>query len=381
MNSGIRRIAVAVQYKPEQLVEHLQSVWCRSWPNPNEFVELWRARTGSLDTAEYAGTADAVYKNIGRIRLLRPRHVLILAGDHIYKQDYRALIAEHERRGAEVTVSCVEVPLKEASRFGVMDVNEAGEIHAFLEKSADPPCLPNDPTRALASMGIYVFNTEVLLDALEQDAARDSSRRDFGGDIIPHLVGRCRLFAHRYSLSCVAPKNAREPYWRDVGTIEAYWQASIDIVRKGSNLDLDDESWPTGPRRLRWRTAKSPFDKAPTKGTIIDSVLAAGTSVGSSAIVEESVLLPGCRVSEGARLRRCIVADGSVIPGGLVVGEDAEKDARRFHRTATGITIVTPQMLARLSVPTDDFVPMMINAQSENSRHTLTRKEEHALAG
>jgi glucose-1-phosphate adenylyltransferase len=365
INSGIRKVGVATQYCAYDLIDHVQRAWGFLHRGLDEFIELWPAQQQTADSGWYAGTADAVYRNIDLIRRHRPQHVLVLAGDHIYKQDYGALIAEHIERGAEATVSCVEVPREEARRFGVIDVNEGDEIVSFLEKPSTPPGLPDNPSRSLVSMGIYVFDTEVLLAALRADAKQPESSHDFGRDILPGLVGRCRLFAHRFHRSCVMPAGANEPYWRDVGTLDAYWDASMDLVRPRPALDLYDPEWPLWTAQIQRPPARLVFDSNERAANITNAIIAEGCTVNggtvrnaqlfhdvhldSFSLVEDTVVLPGCSIGARARVRRAVLAPGCVVPEGAVIGEDAVSDARHFHCTPSGIVVVTPRMLARLA--------------------------------
>lgn len=365
INSGIRRIAVATQYRAHELIHHIQRTWSFLRPELSEFVELWPAQqqTGSCDW--YAGTADAVYQNIELIRRHAPRYVLILAGDHVYKQDYRILLSDHVESGADVTISCVEVPREDGRRFGVMNVDGSDAITSFLEKPVSPPGLADDPSRCLASTGIYLFNTEVLIAALREDASRADSSHDFGRDIIPALLTHYRVGAHRLSHSCIASSaSGREPYWRDIGTIDAYWQANMDLVWAPELLNLYDESWRIWTHQEDCPPARFISTDNEKQAIITDSIIGNGsvvngayirrsilsnkTRVGTSAQVIESLVLPGCEIGADARLHRCILAEDCKIPPGLIVGENYESDNQWFHRTPAGVTMITPAMLARL---------------------------------
>jgi len=366
INSGIRRIGVATQYRAHSLLHHVQRTWGYLRHEMGEFVELWPAQQQTANGDWYAGTADAVFQNIHLILAHRSRYVLILAGDHVYKQDYRALIADHMERDAEVTVSCVEVPREDAHRFGVIEIGKNNEIVRFIEKSRSSPTLPDDPSRSLASMGIYLFNTDVLIDALREDAKKMPSRHDFGRDILPSLIGQRRLFAHRFSYSCVVSKETGDSYWRDVGTIDAYWEANMDLVRSHPPLDLYDSHWPIWSHQEQ-RPGGRVVDDGQAAGAILNSIISDGcvvsggtvrrsvlfgnTHVGAASVVEDAVLLPGSHIGPRARVSRAILAPGCRVPPGLVIGENAEDDNRRFERSVGGITIVTPRMLARLKSP------------------------------
>jgi glucose-1-phosphate adenylyltransferase len=366
INSNIRRIAIATQYRAHELIHHVQRTWGFLRPELSEFVELWPAQQQNGNSDWYAGTADAVYQNIELLRHHAPRYVLILAGDHVYKQDYRYLIADHIESGADVTISCVEVPREDGQRFGVMNVDGSDFITHFLEKPANPPGLADDPSRCLASTGIYLFNADVLLAALRDDANRDDSTHDFGRDIIPALLSQYRVGAHRLSHSCVvSAANGREAYWRDVGTIDAYWQANMELVWSPDMLNLYDENWRIWSHQencapVRFVSADNEkhaivTDSIVGNGCVVHgayvrcSVLSPYTEVSTGAQMVECVVLPHCEIGADARLHLCILAEDCKIPAGLVVGEDDGADNHWFHRTAGGVTVITPAMLARWS--------------------------------
>lgn len=364
VNSGIRRIAVPTQYKAHTLIHHIQRGWGFFRAEINEFVELWPAQQQTSEESWYRGTADAVFQNLEMVRRHNPDYILVLAGDHVYRQDYSRLIAQHIRRRADCTVSCVEVPRAEAREFGVVGVDDQDNIVSFQEKPADPPGIPDKPDRAFASMGIYVFNADFLIRQLEEDAANPSSDHDFGKNIIPRLVGKARLVAHRFSDSCVMTPGAAEPYWRDVGTVDAYWSANVDLTTITPELDLYDEAWPIWTYQLQKPAAKFVFDSNERRGMAVDSVVSAGcvisgaavrrsllfscVRVNSYSIVEDSVVLPEADIGRHCRIRKAIIGTGCRVPEGLVVGEDPEEDARRFHRTEGGVTLVTKSMLEAL---------------------------------
>ncbi|VBB68661.1 Glucose-1-phosphate adenylyltransferase [invertebrate metagenome] len=370
INSGIRQIAVLTQYKAHTLIQHIQRGWGFLRAEINEFVELWPAQQ-QLDTAVwYQGTADAVYQNLQLIRSRMPQYILVLAGDHVYKQDYSRLLAYHMEKGADVTISCLEVPLQDAVGFGVVGVDGADRITSFIEKPKAPPAIPSRPECAFASMGIYVFNTAVLIRELEQDARDSSSSHDFGKDIIPNLVARSgKVVAHRFADSCVHCVVQREngqmaPYWRDVGTVDAYWAANIDLTTVTPELDLYDASWPIWTYQVQQPAAKFVFDSDDRRGTAVDSVLSAGcivsggtvrrsllfstVRVNSYSLVEDTVVLPCSDIGRHCILKKCIIGSNCRIPEGLIVGQDTEEDAKRFYRTDSGITLITAQMLIKL---------------------------------
>src|SRR3990170_8012114 len=365
VNSGIRRIGVVTQYKSHSLLRHLQRGWSFLRAEMNEFIELMPAQQRIDAEYWYRGTADAVYQNIDILRHYRPDFVVILAGDHVYKMDYSRMLAFHVERGADCTVACVEVPRLEARAFGVMAADGAGRITDFLEKPADPPAMAGRPDRALASMGIYVFDARFLYEQLARDLADPVSSHDFGRDIIPHVVGLGRAVAHRFAESCIAGAAETEPYWRDVGTVDAYWSANIDLTAINPALDMYDTAWPIWTHQEQLPPAKFVFDDDGRRGMAVDSLVSGGCIVSGSAVrhsllfskvrvnsyckVEGAVLLPAVEVGRRARLVNVVVDRGCRIPEGLVIGEDPEDDARRFYRTENGITLVTEDMLARLT--------------------------------
>ncbi|WP_237213508.1 glucose-1-phosphate adenylyltransferase [Falsiroseomonas oryziterrae] len=363
-NSGIRRIAVATQYKAHSLIRHLQRGWNFLRPERNESFDILPASQRTSETAWYEGTADAVYQNIDIVADLDPRHMVILAGDHIYKMDYEQMLAQHVESGADVTVGCVTVPRLEARGFGVMHVDAEDRIVEFMEKPADPPGIPGREDMALASMGIYVFETKLLFDQLRRDAATPGSQRDFGRDIIPWLVKNGKAVAHRFESSCVRSSAEAKPYWRDVGTVDAYWEANIDLTDIVPELDLFDRDWPIWTYAEITPPAKFVHDIDDRRGEAISSLVSGGCILSgasarrsllftgvhmhSFAKVEGAVLLPYVDVGRHARLRNVVVDRGVRIPDGLVVGEDPEEDARRFRRTEKGICLVTQKMLDAL---------------------------------
>lgn len=363
LNSGIRRIGVATQYKAHSLIRHLQRGWNFFRPERNEGFDILPASQRSGDSW-YAGTADALYQNIDIIEGYSPEYIIVLAGDHIYKMDYAPMLLQHAEQGADVTVGCIEVPRMEAIGFGVMHVDEADRIVAFVEKPADPPPMPDRPDMALASMGIYVFNTKFLIEQLHRDAADTTSQRDFGKDIIPYLVKHGKAVAHRFANSCVTSGAEREAYWRDVGTLDAYWEANIDLTAIIPALDLYDRNWPIWTYAEITPPAKFVHEEVGRRGEAISSLVSGGCIVSGAFLrqsllftgvhvhsysrVEQAVILPDADIGRGARLRNVIVEKGVRIPAGLVVGENAEDDARRFRRTDRGICLITQPMLDRL---------------------------------
>jgi glucose-1-phosphate adenylyltransferase len=364
INSGIRRIGVATQYKAHSLIRHLQSGWNFLRSERNESFDILPASQRISEFQWYEGTADAVYQNIDIIESHAPEYMVILAGDHIYKMDYELILQQHCETGADVTIACLEVPRMEAVGFGVMAVDEHDNVTAFVEKPADPPAIPGNPEIALASMGIYVFHTKLLFDELRRDAETPGSSRDFGKDIIPYLVKHGKAVAHRFSDSCVRSGSEVDAYWRDVGTVDAYWEANIDLTDVVPKLDLYDRSWPlwtysevTPPAKFvhaddgRRGEAVSSLvsgDCIISGSSIHRSLIFTGTRAHSYSMLDQAVILPHCVIGRGARLSKVVVDRGVEIPDGLVVGEDAESDAQRFRRTDTGVVLVTKSMIDRL---------------------------------
>ncbi len=364
LNSGIRRLAVATQYKAHSLIRHLQRGWNFLRPERNESFDILPASQRVSEDRWYMGTADAVYQNIDIIDGYAPEYLLILAGDHVYKMDYEKMLVQHVNSGADVTVGCVEVPAAEATGFGVMHVGEGDRIVEFFEKPARPPEMPDKPGWALASMGIYVFRRDLLNEQLRRDAADPHSSRDFGKDIIPHLVTHGKAVAHRFSASCVRGRAESADYWRDVGTVDAYWQANIDLTDVVPELDLFDQDWPIWTYGEITPPAKFVHDIDGRRGEAISSLVSGGCIVSGAIVrrsllftgvqvhsyshVENGVILPYVDVGRGARLHNVVVDKGVRIPEGLVVGEDPEADARRFRRTANGVCLITQPMLDAL---------------------------------
>ncbi|RAI59001.1 glucose-1-phosphate adenylyltransferase [Roseicella frigidaeris] len=364
LNSGVRRMAVATQYKAHSLIRHLQRAWTFLRPERNESFDILPASQRVSEHNWYLGTADAVYQNIDIIEDLAPRHIVILAGDHVYKMDYEVMLQQHLDRRADVTVSCMTVPRSEASAFGVVKVDAADRIVDFIEKPADPPGLPDAPESAFVSMGIYVFETRVLIEQLRRDAADPNSSHDFGKDIIPRMVREGSAQAHRFEESCVRSAMETSPYWRDVGTVDAYWEANIDLTDIVPPLDIFDKDWPIWTYGEVVPPAKFVHDVDGRRGEAISSLVSGGCIVSGAAArrsllftgvrlhsyaqIDGAVLLPGVDVGRHARLRNVVVDRGVHIPEGLVVGEEPALDARRFRRTDRGICLITQAMLDRI---------------------------------
>ncbi|MEP4197735.1 MAG: glucose-1-phosphate adenylyltransferase [Aliishimia sp.] len=366
VNSGIRRIGVATQYKAHSLIRHMQRGWSFFRAERNESLDILPASQQLGNDNWYKGTADAVTQNIDIIRGYGPKYVLILAGDHIYKQDYSFMIEEHVRSGAKVTVGCIAVPREEAKGFGVMAVDAKDKILEFVEKPADPPAMPDDPDHALASMGIYVFEAEYLYKVLEEDAANPESSNDFGNDIIPKIVTKGGARAHPFSRSCVMTGMETEPYWRDVGTIDAYWQANIDLTDFKPELDIYNSDWPIWTYSELTPPAKFIHNEEGRRGQAVSSMVSGGCIISGSSLyrcmlftgvkthsfsqLEGVVALPYAEVGRRAYLKNVVLDRGVKIPSGLVVGEDPKLDAQRFRRTAAGICLITQDMIDKLEL-------------------------------
>lgn len=365
INSGIRRIGVATQYQAHSLIRHMQRGWNFLRHERNESFDVLPASQRVSETMWYLGTADAVYQNLDIIEAYETRHIIILAGDHIYKQDYEIMLQQHVDQGADVTVGCLEVPRMEASAFGVMHVDDKDNILSFLEKPKNPPAMPGNPSKALASMGIYVFETKFLIDLLRRDAADPLSTHDFGKDIIPYIVKNGKAVAHHFSRSCVRSDMETAPYWRDVGTVDAYWEANIDLTEIVPELDLYDRDWPIWTYAEITPPAKFVHDDEGRRGQAISSLVSGGCIVSGSSLrrallftgvrvnsygaIENGVILPYAEVGRGARLKNVVLDSHVRIPEGLVVGEDPELDAKRFRRTEKGICLITQPMIDRIT--------------------------------
>ncbi len=364
LNSGIRRIGVVTQYKSHSLLRHLQRGWSFLRGEMNEFIDLLPAQQRVNEEHWYRGTADAVFQNIDILRSYDPEYVLVLAGDHIYKMDYSLMLLDHAALGAGCTVGCIEVPREEASAFGVMAVDEARKVTAFVEKPADPPSIPGRPGVTLASMGIYAFNADYLYRLLEEDLADPNSSHDFGKDIIPRVVAEGRAVAHPFSMSAIPSANGSEGYWRDVGTVDAFWSANLDLASISPELNIYDRDWPIWTHQEQLPPAKFVFDSDGRHGMAVNVLVSGGCIVSGSHVaasvlfsnvrihsfchIDQAVILPYSEVGENCRLTKVVIDRGCKIPAGMVIGEDAELDAQRFFRSDTGVVLVTHDMLAAL---------------------------------
>ena len=362
VNSGVRRVGVATQYKAQSLIRHLQQGWSFLDGRLGEFIEIMPAQQQLDESRWYQGTADAVYQNMREIRHVDPDYVLVLSGDHIYRMDYGRLLAAHVKCNADLSVACFEVPLSDAKSFGVMAVNDKGRIVDFEEKPANPKSIPSQPDRVYASMGIYVFNARFLFEQLRRDADDPKSSHDFGKDVIPHCVKRYHCCAQNFKDSCVQDID-KPAYWRDVGTLDAYWEANMDLVQVTPQLNLYDDRWPIWTWQPQSPPAKFIFDDEDRRGEAIDSMVSggcivsgakvrrsllfSGVQVHSYATVEDSVVLPGGNIGRHCVLKKCIVDRDCKLPEGMQIGVDAERDRKRFHVTASGLTLVTRTMLGQ----------------------------------
>ncbi len=364
VNSGIRRIGVATQYKSHSLIQHIQRGWSFLNGQFGEFVDLLPAQQRVSEEHWYQGTADAVFQNLDIIRESKCDFVLVLAGDHIYKMDYGKLLAFHVESKADMTVACLEVPIAEAAAFGVMDVDKDSRVVGFVEKPANPPSIPGNPEKSLASMGIYVFNSQFLYEQLIRDADDPKSSHDFGKDLIPHMVEKYRVFAQSFEQSCVGMGDDNIPYWRDVGTIDSYWEASMELTKVIPDLNMYDQEWPIWTHQEQLPPAKFVFDEPERRGVAVDSLVSGGCIVSGStvrhsllfsdvrvnsySIIEDSVLLTNVDVGRYVTLKKVIIDKNCKIPEGMSIGVNPEEDRKRFHVSANGVTLVTPEMLGQV---------------------------------
>ncbi|PFG63318.1 glucose-1-phosphate adenylyltransferase [Thioclava sp. ES.031] len=369
LNSGIRKMAIATQYKAHSLIRHVQRGWNFFRAERNEYLDILPASQRVADSRWYSGTADAVAQNIDIIEDYGVKYVIILAGDHIYKMDYEVMLRQHVETKADVTIGCLTVPRMEATAFGVMDIDKTGQITDFLEKPADPPGMPGDPEHALASMGIYVFDWQFLRELLIRDMEDPNSSHDFGHDLIPQIVKHGKAMAHKFSDSCVTTGLETEPYWRDVGTVDAFWQANIDLTDFTPKLDLYDTEWPIWTYAEIVPPAKFIHDEDGRRGSAIsslvsgdcivsgaevrNSLLYTGVRAHSFASLEEAVVLPYVDIGRHARLSQCVIDRGVYIPEGLVVGEDPEEDEKWFRRSEGGVVLITQTMLDKRAAALD----------------------------
>ena len=358
INSGIRRISVLTQYKAHSLIQHIQRGWGHLRGEFGEFVELIPAQQRT-DASWYAGTADSIYQNLDIIRGHGPDHVLILAGDHIYKMDYGPMLARHVENRADVTVGCIGVPLEQASAFGVMGVDDDMRIQTFIEKPQHPEPRPGKEDEALCSMGIYIFNTELLIELLIRDADTPSSSHDFGKNIIPHAIDKYRVFAYPFT----DKESGVQAYWRDVGTIDSFWEANLELIGVMPELNLYDEEWPIWSSQEQLPPAKFIFDDDDRRGMAVDSMVSGGCIISGAKVrhsllfsnvtvdnyseIDSSVILPDVTIGKHCRIHHAIIDKHCIIPDGTMIGVDEEEDRKRFHISPKGVVLVTPEMLGQ----------------------------------
>ena len=377
INSGIRRIGVLTQYKAQSLIRHITRHWGFLDARLGEFVDVVPAQQ-RMDEHWYTGTANAVWQNLDMLHEAQPSHVLILAGDHVYKMDYARMLDEHLRSDAAVSVSCIRIPLEQACAFGILNIDAGHQVVSFQEKPSRAQGLPDSPEQCLASMGIYLFNTETLVAELQRDARDPLSRHDFGHDILPRLVKQGQVRAHHFSSSAV-PSNRPDPYWRDVGTLDAYWEAHMDLIRPLPDLDLYDPTWPIRGSNGSWPPAKFVADSQGRPGTATDSLISGGAIVSGAtvqrcvlfphvrvtdgAVVEDSLLLQGVQIGSGCVVRRAIIDKQCVLPAGTQVGVDLACDRQRFCVSPGGVTLVTASMLQSLVPQAAPLSPVRLSSE------------------
>ena len=358
MNSGIRKIGILTQYKADSLIRHIQQGWGFLRGEFGEYVDLMPAQQRLETNAWYEGTADAIYQNIDILRTRRPEYILVLAGDHIYKMDYGEMLADHVANNADLTIGCLEVSLQEATEFGVMDIDSNRRVKGFLEKPADPPSMPGKPDKALASMGIYVFNAPFLFEQLIKDADTKGSSRDFGKDIIPAVIDRYRVNAYPF-----LNLQGGQSYWRDVGTIDAYWAANMELIGVKPDLNLYDKTWPIWTYQEQTPPAKFVFDDDKRRGQAVDSMVSGGcvisgakvrhsllfsnVRVNSYSMLQDTVVLPDVNIGRHCKITKAIIEKGCDVPQGTVIGENRAEDEKRFHVSKGGVVLVTPDMLGQ----------------------------------
>jgi glucose-1-phosphate adenylyltransferase len=359
MNSGIRKIGILTQYKSDSLIRHIQQGWGFLRGEFGEYVDLMPAQQRHDEDSWYKGTTDAIFQNIDILRSRNPEHILVLAGDHIYKMDYGAMLADHVEKKADLTIGCIEVSLQDATAFGVMDVDENRRVRAFVEKPEHPPLMPGRTDTALASMGIYIFNAGFLFEQLLKDADTKSSTRDFGKDIIPAVIDK--YIANAYPFLDL--QSGEQSYWRDVGTIDAYWSANMELIGVKPDLNLYDKTWPIWTYQEQTPPAKFVFDSDKRRGQAVDSMVSGGcvisgakvrhsllfsnVRVNSYSILQDTIVLPEVNIGRHCRITKAIIEKGSEIPEGTVIGENRADDEKKFHVSPGGVVLVTPDMLGQ----------------------------------
>lgn len=359
MNSGIRKIGVLTQYKADSLIRHIQQGWGYLRGEFGEYVDLMPAQQRHDEDSWYKGTADAVFQNIDILRTRSPEHILVLAGDHIYKMDYGAMLADHVEKKADLTIGCIEVSLEDATAFGVMDIDTNRRVKAFVEKPAQPPVMPGRTDTALASMGIYIFNASFLFEQLLKDADTKGSSHDFGKDIIPSVIDKYIVNAYPF----LDLQSGQQSYWRDVGTIDAYWSANMELIGVNPELNLYDKTWPIWTYQAQTPPAKFVFDDDDRRGQAVDSMISGGcivsgakvrhsllftnVRVNSYSVVQDSIVLPDVIIARHCRISKAIIERGCEVPEGTVIGENRAEDEQRFHVSQGGVVLVTPDMLGQ----------------------------------
>ena len=359
VNSGIRKIGILTQYKSDSLIRHIQQGWWFLRGEFGEYVDLMPAQQRHGEDSWYKGTADAIYQNIDILRTRKPKHILILAGDHIYKMDYGAMLADHIEKNADLTIGCLEVSLEEATAFGVMDVDVNRRVKAFVEKPEHPPVMPGRTNTALASMGIYIFNADFLFEQLQKDADTVGSSNDFGKDIIPAVIDKYLVNAYPF----LDLQSGEQSYWRDVGTIDAYWSANMELIGVNPAMNLYDNTWPIWTHQEQTPPAKFVFDDDDRRGLAVDSMVSGGCVISGAQVkhsllfsnvrvnsytsVQDSIILPQVNIGRHCRISKAIIEKGCDIPEGTIIGEDRAEDERRFHVSQGGIVLVTPDMLGQ----------------------------------
>lgn len=359
MNSGIRKIGILTQYKADSLIRHIQQGWGYLRGEFGEYVDLMPAQQRHDEDSWYKGTADAVFQNIDILRTRSPEHILVLAGDHIYKMDYSAMLADHVQKNADLTIGCLEVSLEDATAFGVMDIDENRRVKAFVEKPEKPPVMPGRTDTALASMGIYIFNASFLFEQLLKDADTKGSSHDFGKDIIPSVIDKYIVNAYPF----LDLQSGQQSYWRDVGTIDAYWAANMELIGVNPGLNLYDKTWPIWTYQAQTPPAKFVFDDDDRRGQAVDSMISGGcivsgakvrhsllftnVRVNSYSTVQDSIVLPDAIIARHCRITKAIIERGCEIPEGTVIGENRADDEKRFHVSTGGVVLVTPDMLGQ----------------------------------
>ncbi|MDH5423971.1 MAG: glucose-1-phosphate adenylyltransferase [Gammaproteobacteria bacterium] len=358
INSGIRRIGVLTQYKSHSLMLHVAKSWGHLRSEFGEFVELLPAQQ-RIESSWYTGTADSIYQNLDIIRSHSPDYVLILAGDHIYKMDYGPMLAKHAESNADVSVGCIEVPLEKASAFGVMEVDDNNRIRSFVEKPSQPQAMSGSTDHALCSMGIYIFNTDLLFELLIRDADSLNSSHDFGKDVIPYAIKNYHVHAYPFT---TANSNI-QAYWRDVGTVDAFWEANLELIGITPELNLYDDEWPIWTHQEQLPPAKFIFDDGDRRGMAVDSMVSGGCIISGALVrhsllfsnvtvdnyskVDSSVILPDVIIGKNCKIFHAVIDKGCDIPDGTVIGHDAEEDAKRFYISPNGVVLVTPEMLGQ----------------------------------